>query len=117
MRCRTQRTPRTAASRNSRGNEKMTPEQPLEKRGGEQPGRIQGDHRAAVVMQALEWIGGGFGLELRRHSADFLLCFAIWSFAAASTCAGVNPNFVRRSLSGADAPNVVMPILAPFVPT
>ena len=48
---------------------------------------------------------------------SFLLDFAICSFAAASTLAGVKPNFVSRSLSGAEEPNVVMPILAPVVPT
>ena len=29
----------------------------------------------------------------------------------------VNPNFVSKSLSGADEPKVCMPILAPFMPT
>ena len=69
------------------------------------------------IMQALERIQSRFGLMLNIHDVDSPLDFSICCFAAASTCAGVNPNFVSKSLSGADAPNVVMPILVPVAPT
>src|SRR5262249_26644371 len=42
---------------------------------------------------------------------------SIWAFAASTTASGVKPNFVCRSFSGADAPNVCIPIAAPVVPT
>src|ERR1700686_4003251 len=67
-------------------------------------------HRLSVIMQAHEWIRDLLWLALRRHAEAIPLCFAIFSFAAAITCACVNLNFASRSLSGADAPNEVMPI-------
>jgi len=39
------------------------------------------------------------------------------AFAAAATRSGSNPNFLWSSLSGADAPNVFMPIMQPDLPT
>ena len=39
------------------------------------------------------------------------------SFAAATTWSGSNPNFLWSSLSGAEAPNVFMPMTWPDVPT
>jgi hypothetical protein len=39
------------------------------------------------------------------------LAIAIWCFAAAITFSEVKPNFFCNSLSGAEAPNVSMPIL------
>src|SRR4030095_5600387 len=38
-------------------------------------------------------------------------------FAAAATWSGSKPNFLWSSLSGADAPNVCMPIMRPDLPT
>src|SRR6516162_7700856 len=38
------------------------------------------------------------------------------SLAAATTCSGLNPNFLCSSLSGAEAPNVFMPIMRPSSP-
>ena len=38
------------------------------------------------------------------------------SFAAATTCSGLNPNFFWSSLSGAEAPNVFMPMMRPSNP-
>jgi len=34
-----------------------------------------------------------------------------WAFAAAATRSGSNPNFLCSSLSGAEAPNVCMPMI------
>jgi hypothetical protein len=39
------------------------------------------------------------------------LAVASWCFAAAMTFSTVNPNFFCNSLSGAEAPNVSMPML------
>src|SRR5262245_9094992 len=39
------------------------------------------------------------------------------AFAAAATWSGSKPNFLWSSLSGADAPNVCMPIMRPARPT
>ena len=39
------------------------------------------------------------------------------AFAAAATWSGSKPNFLWSSLSGADAPNVCMPIMRPALPT
>ena len=39
------------------------------------------------------------------------------ALAAAATWSGSNPNFLWSSLSGADAPNVCMPIMRPALPT
>ncbi len=69
----------------------------------------------SAIMQVLEPALGRFRLKLNVH--DLPLDLAICSFAAASTLAGVNPNFVSRSLSGADEPNVFMPTLVPVAPT
>jgi len=54
---------------------------------------------------------------LQRIHAVCILHFAICSLAAACTFSGVKPNFVSRSLIGADEPKVCMPILAPAPPT
>src|SRR6185437_15449851 len=67
------------------------------------------------VIQLLEWVHGRFVFDLDSHTI-LPLNFAIRSLAAATTWAGVKPNLVRRSLSGAEAPNVRMPIFAPTVP-
>jgi hypothetical protein len=39
------------------------------------------------------------------------------SFATAATRCGSNPNFSSSAFSGADAPNVCMPMTRPFAPT
>jgi hypothetical protein len=39
------------------------------------------------------------------------------SLAAAATWSGSKPNFLWSSLSGAEAPNVFMPMMRPAVPT
>jgi hypothetical protein len=44
------------------------------------------------------------------------LALAICSFAAATICSGVKPNFRCNSLSGADAPNVCMAMQRPAAP-
>jgi hypothetical protein len=41
----------------------------------------------------------------------------ICSWAASTTRSGVKPNFVCSSFSGAEAPNVLMPTIAPEKPT
>ena len=69
-----------------------------------------------IIMQALERIHGRRRFDLHVHHV-VPLDFAICSFAAARTLAGVKPNLVSRSLSGAEEPNVVMPTFAPVVPT
>ena len=43
--------------------------------------------------------------------------FAASSRAACITVSGLNPNFFCKSLSGAEAPNVRIPITRPFMPT
>src|SRR5882724_6398764 len=72
-------------------------------------------YRLSVFVQELEWIRRRLRFDLYVHRV--LLDIAICSLAAAKTLAGVKPNFVSRSLSGADDPNVFMPTLAPVVPT
>ncbi len=52
----------------------------------------------------------------QRIHAVCLLDLAICCVAAARTVSGVKPNFVMRSLIGADAPKVCMPIMAPPMP-
>ncbi len=51
------------------------------------------------------------------REASSWCCCAIWWRAASATLSGVKPNLVWRSLSGAEAPNVSMPMTAPSVPT
>jgi hypothetical protein len=43
--------------------------------------------------------------------------FPSCSFAAATTLSGSKPNFLWSSLSGAEAPNVFMPMTRPVGPT
>ncbi len=66
------------------------------------------EHRAGDVVQpeALAEI-----VELLRglHSMT--------SLAASTTLSGVKPNFDIASLSGAEVPNVFIPIVRPFSPT
>src|SRR4051812_27754618 len=52
-----------------------------------------------------------------RTDGDLHDFFGSSSRAAASTASGVNPNLFCSSLSGAEAPNVFMPILFPSRPT
>src|ERR1700724_4224567 len=52
-----------------------------------------------------------------RTDGDLHDFFGNSSRAAANTLSGVNPNLFCNSLSGADAPNVRMPILFPAWPT
>jgi len=74
--------------------------------------RAEYDHRARA---------GRLGL---RRSRIFLhgglhqrLCLAICSRAALMTCSDVNPNLVSIPFSGAEAPNLCIPIIAPRRPT
>ena len=71
---------------------------------------IQG-HRAPIV--GVEDLGAhrliAAGAVQRRDASCFL--------AAATTASTEKPNFFCSSLSGAEAPNVVMPIASPLMPT
>ncbi len=60
-------------------------------------------------------LAGGFELLQRVHVGflDFIIC----SLAAATTLSGVKPNFLNRSLAGADAPKPFIAIFAPSRPT
>jgi hypothetical protein len=49
--------------------------------------------------------------------AAHFFAFATCSFAAATILSALKPNFFSSSLSGADAPNVFMPITRPDAPT
>ncbi len=53
----------------------------------------------------------------RRHDPDSIRAAATHSRASWATASGVNPNFSTSSFSGADAPNVCMPTMAPPSPT
>ena len=84
--------------------------------GDKSPGEKIEPYGLSAIMQAPQGARGRLQFELHVH--DFVpLDFAICSFAAASTFPGVKPNFVSRSLSGAEEPNVFMPTLAPVIPT
>ena len=58
-----------------------------------------------IIMQTPERVHGRLRFDLHVHHV-VPLDFAICSFAAATTLAGVKPNLVSRSLSGAEEPNV-----------
>src|SRR5262249_56010484 len=51
------------------------------------------------------------------HTATGRATCASCSLAAATTAPGVKPNFFCNSFSGAEAPNVCMPIMRPVKPT
>ena len=51
----------------------------------------------------------------KRHCAAYFLCNS--SFDTSTTQSGSKPNFFCNSLSGADAPNVFIPITRPDCPT
>ena len=59
--------------------------------------------------------------QVAHHTLRPATCLAhglrSWAFAAVITWSGSNPNFFWSSLSGADAPNVRMPMMCPTVPT
>jgi len=58
-----------------------------------------------------------YGLAVRFEGFDRIHgFFSICCMAASSTFSGVKPNFVNRSLSGADEPKVCMPMIAPVGP-
>src|SRR3974390_479059 len=59
--------------------------------------------RLAVFLQFLNWI----------HR---VLPRAICSLAASMILSVVNPNFFKRSVSGADEPNVCIPTIVPLLP-
>ena len=63
-----------------------------------------------------EFRDSDFGFPFRNglRKGYFLLSN---SFAAATTWSGSKPNFLWSSFSGADAPNVFMPIMRPDLPT
>src|SRR5260370_18493892 len=50
------------------------------------------------------------------YYSGVLRCRAIWLFAAATTFAGLKPNFFNSCLRGADAPKVLIPMLCPLLP-
>ena len=60
-------------------------------------------------------LAAGFELLQRVHVR--FLEFASCCFAAATTLSGVKPNFLNRSLAGADPPKPFIAIFAPFRPT
>ncbi len=80
-------------------------------------GRAEDDHRArrcADVGRRVDVVGHeAFGVV--GHWV-LPLNFAICCSAASTTRSVVNPNLTWRSLSGADAPNPSMPIIAPVRP-
>src|SRR4051812_29718049 len=55
--------------------------------------------------------------SLRLCGESYFFAFAICSFAAVTTPSRVKPNFFDRSLRGAEAPKVFMPIVLPVLPT
>ena len=61
-------------------------------------------YRLTVLLERIHRIHCGFPL-------------AICILAAAITVSSVKPNFASRSLSGADAPNLCIPMIAPSQPT
>ena len=83
----------------------------------ETPGKEVEPHGLAKIMQAQERIDRFFCPVVNVHHLDSPLDLSICCFAAASTLAGVKPNFVSRSLSGAEEPNVFMPTVTPVGPT
>ena len=72
--------------------------------------------QAALQIVQPKRLAERFELFQRIHVA-FSLTRPSCCFAAASTFSRVKPNFFIRSLIGADAPKVCMPILAPLGPT
>src|SRR4029078_9976932 len=61
-----------------------------------------------------------FGLLSGPHKYPYLFGCCDWrtcSFAASTMRSGVKPNFVCSSLSGAEAPNVFMPMRCPLLLT
>ena len=67
------------------------------------------DHTEGVLPS--RQINGAIARELNEDPRIAHLAFAICCFAAAMTFWEVNPNFFCSSLSGAEAPNVSMPML------
>lgn len=55
--------------------------------------------------------------NIARSPESITAPLATGLFAAAITCSTVNPNFLARSFSGADAPKDCMPMLRPVEPT
>ncbi len=82
----------------------------------DEPAQLAGLDQAALQIVEPGRLATCFELLQRVH-ATFSLASASCCFAAASMFSGVKPNFVIRSLSGAEAPNVRMPILEPVAPT
>src|SRR5712691_9942297 len=68
-----------------------------------------------VLLERVTRVIGGNGDHHRGVTASCLR--ASWARAAWTTCSTVKPNFFCSSLSGADAPKVSIPILAPVGPT
>jgi hypothetical protein len=66
-------------------------------------------HRLTVLLERVHRIHCGFPLTI--------CILAICILAAAITFSSVKPNFASRSLSGADAPNLCIPMIAPSRPT
>jgi hypothetical protein len=73
-----------------------------------------GDQAPLEIVQP-GGLSAGFELFEWVHGSSF--ASASCCFAASNTFSGVKPNFFSRSLSGAEEPNVCMPILAPVIPT
>ena len=67
------------------------------------------DHTEGVLPS--RQINGAIARELNEDPRIAHLAFAICCFAAAMTFSGVKPNFFCSSFSGAEAPNVSMPML------
>ena len=69
------------------------------------------DHTEGVLPSRHGQINGAIARELNEDPRIAHLAFAICCFAAAMTFSEVKPNFFCSSFSGAEAPNVSMPML------
>ena len=75
------------------------------------------EHPVTVRAWLAEWVCCDSWAHRQPRAPHQRACLAIWARAACTTCSGVNPNFVCRPLSGAEAPKVCIPITAPWRPT
>src|SRR5262245_48267142 len=76
-------------------------------------GRSPGREYPILSVRPEECLSG----EDARWQAGFHRDLLTWARAASATRSTVKPNSTSRSLSGADAPNDRMPMLAPCSPT
>src|SRR5260370_23431122 len=73
--------------------------------------------RDQTLLEVIQPGGLATGFELLQRVHGCFLDFASCSFAAATPLSAVKPNFLNRSLAGADPPKPYMASLAPLLPT